>query len=108
MFKFFENVVPPFSDDKVEQPPKSMLKFVWFYTKPFRFLLLCLFITSALISGIEVYMFNAIGNMIDWMQVSDRSTFFEVYGTQLVAVAILVIVVWPLLCLLDSALEQQG
>ncbi|MFT6406622.1 MAG: ATP-binding cassette subfamily B multidrug efflux pump [Arenicella sp.] len=108
MFKFFENVVPPFSDDKVEQPPKSMLKFVWFYTKPFRFLLLCLFITSALISGIEVYMFNAIGNMIDWMQVSDRSTFFEVYGTQLVAVAILVIVVWPLLCLLDSALEHQG
>jgi len=108
MFKFFENAVPPFSEDKVEQPPQSMLKFVWHYTKPFRFLLLCLFITSALISGIEVYMFNAIGNMIDWMQVSDPSTFFDVYGDELLGVAVLILVIWPLLSLLDSALEHQG
>ncbi len=108
MFKFFENAVPPFSEDKAEQPPSSMLKFVWFYTKPFRFLLLCLFVTSALISGIEVYMFSAIGNMIDWMQVSDRSTFFDVYGSQLIGVALLILVAWPLLSLLDSALEHQG
>ncbi len=53
-------------------------------------------------------MFNAIGNMIDWMQVSDRATFFDVYGPQLMAVAILIIVVWPLVSLLDSALEHQG
>jgi len=108
MFKFFENAVPPFSNDKIEQPPSSMLKFVWHYTKPFRFLLICLLITSALISGIEVYMFNAIGNMIDWMQVSDPSTFFEVYGDQLIGVAILILIVWPLLSLVDSALEHQG
>ena len=108
MFKFFENAVPAFSEDKVEQPPSSMLKFVWFYTKPFRFLLLCLFVTSALISGIEVYMFNAIGNMIDWMQASDRSTFFDVYGSQLMGVALLILVAWPLLSLLDSMLEHQG
>ncbi len=108
MFKFFENAVPPFSNDKIEQPPSSMVKFVWHYTKPFRFLLICLLITSALISGIEVYMFNAIGNMIDWMQVSDPSTFFEVYGDQLIGVAILILIVWPLLNLVDSALEHQG
>lgn len=108
MFKFFENAVPPFSDDKVEQPPSRMLKFIWHYTKPFRFLLVCLFITSALISGIEVYMFNAIGNMIDWMQVSDPSTFFEVYGGKLTAVALLILIAWPLLSFLDSALEHQG
>lgn len=53
-------------------------------------------------------MFNAIGNMIDWMQVSDRATFFEVYGSQLIAVAALILVVWPLLSLLDSVLEHQG
>lgn len=108
MFKFFESAVPPFSDHKVEQPPNNMLSFVWHYARPFRFLLICLFVTSALISGIEVYMFNAIGNMIDWMQVSDRATFFEVYGNQLIIVALLVLIAWPLLNLLDSALEHQG
>ena len=53
-------------------------------------------------------MFNAIGNMIDWMQVSDPATFFEVYGDKLIAVALLILIVWPLLSLLDSALEHQG
>lgn len=108
MFKFFENSVPPFSNDKVEQPPSNLLKFVWYYTKPFRFLLFCLFVTSALISAVEVYMFNAIGNMIDWMQVSDPSTFFDVYGDRLIGVAMLVLIVWPVLSLVDSALEHQG
>ncbi len=108
MFKFFENAVPPFSDEKVERPPNQLFKFVWYYTKPFRFLLLCLLITSALISAVEVYMFNAIGNMIDWMQVSDPRTFFEVYGNELIAVAILVLIIWPLLSLVDAALEHQG
>lgn len=53
-------------------------------------------------------MFNAIGNMIDWMQASDRSTFFDVYGSQLMGVALLILVAWPLLSLLDSMLEHQG
>ena len=108
MFKFFERAVPPFSDHKIEQPPGNMLRFIWHYAKPFRFLLMCLLITSALISGIEVYMFNAIGNMIDWMQASDPSTFFDVYGSELILVAVLVLIAWPLLSLLDSALEHQG
>ena len=84
MFKFFEKAVDPFPNDPVEQPPASLSKFVWHYAKPFRFLLFGLLLTSALISGIEVYMFHAIGNMIDWMQVSDPSTFFEVYGQDLI------------------------
>lgn len=108
MFNFFENAVPPFSNNDVEQPPSSLLKFVWYYTKPFRFLLICLFITSALISGIEVYMFKAIGNMIDWMQVSDPSTFFDVHGGQLLGIALLILIAWPLLSFLDSVLEHQG
>ena len=108
MFKFFEKTVDPFANLAIEQPPANLLKFVWHYAKPFRFLLLGLLFTSALISGIEVYMFHAIGNMIDWMQVSDPSTFFDAYGQQLLLVVGLIVVVWPLLTLLDSALEHQG
>lgn len=108
MFRFFEKAVPPFPEDAVTQPPSSLYKFVWHYTKPFRFLLLGLLITSALISGIEVYMFNAIGEMIDWMQASDPETFFATHKTELITMAGLVLLVWPLLSLLDSAIEHQG
>lgn len=108
MFRFFEKAVPPFSDDAIERPPESLGAFIWFYTKPFRFLLVGLLITSAIISAIEVSMFNAIGNMIDWMQVSDPATFFDVHGGKLLWMLGLILVVWPALTFVDSALEHQG
>lgn len=53
-------------------------------------------------------MFNAIGRMIDWMQDSDPSTFFDVYGSELLMIGLLVLVAWPLLNFLDSVIEHQG
>lgn len=108
MFKLFENAVPPFPDTKVEQPPQKLSAFIWHYTKPFRFLLIALFITSALIAVIEVYMFSAIGQMIDWMQSGDPSTFFDHHSGTLINMAVLIILVWPALNFLDSCVEHQG
>lgn len=108
MFKFFENAVPPFPDNEVQQPPKQLAAFVWHYTKPFRFLLVMLFITSAVIAGIEVYMFSAIGQMIDWMQVSDPNTFFDQHGATLIEMCILILFLWPVLNFIDSCVEHQG
>ncbi|MCL4148997.1 UNVERIFIED_CONTAM: hypothetical protein GTU68_049720 [Idotea baltica] len=108
MFKLFENVVPPFPDEEVVRPPEPLMKFIWHYTKPFRFLLFCLVVTSAVISGIEVYMYSVIGQMIDWMQSSDPASFFSAHSDQLLWTAALILIVWPLLSYLDSCLEHQG
>lgn len=81
---------------------------MWHYTKPFRFLLLGLLITSAAIAAIEVYMFSAIGQMIDWMQAGDPSTFFEQHGGTLMKIAVLILIIWPAFNLLDSCIEHQG
>ncbi len=108
MFKWFERAVPPFSDAPIEMPPAKLWAFTWHYTKPFRFLLLCLFFTAGSIAVIEVYMFQIIGTMIDWMEVSDPSTFFDVHGTNLIWLFLVIAVVWPLLSFVDSALEHQG
>ena len=108
MFKLFEEAVAPFSNDPVEQPPKELFKFIWYYTKPFRFLLLGLLCTSALIAGFEVYMFDIIGQMIDLMQTGERERFFDIYGNRLIVIAALILIVWPAITFLDSALEHQG
>lgn len=108
MLKLFEGAIPPFSKDHIQQPPKKLFKFIWHYTKPFRFLLLGLLLTSALIAGIEVYMFDVIGQMIDLMQAGEPSQFFKVYGEQLIWIAALIIIVWPAITFLDSAIEHQG
>jgi len=108
MFKLFENAVPPFPDTEVEQPPKKMWPFIWHYTKPFRFLLVALFFTSAVIAAIEVTMFSLIGQMIDWMQVGDPQDFFAEHGVTLLKMAALIIIVWPTLNFVDSCIEHQG
>jgi len=108
MFKLFENAVPPFTDEQLEQPPKELLKFIWHYTKPFRFLLLGLFFTSALVAGIEVYMFDTIGQMIDLMQQGEPERFFTIYGDRLLVTALLILIIWPAITFLDSLLDHQG
>ncbi|GAA6138609.1 ABC transporter ATP-binding protein [Arenicella sp. 4NH20-0111] len=108
MFNFFEKAVPPFPESRIEQPPTQLSQFIWYYAKPFRYLLLVLFITSAIIAGIEVYMFSAIGEMIDWMQTGDPTTFISTHGSALLKMMLLVVIVWPVLNLIDSAVEHQG
>ena len=108
MFKLLEDAVDPFPDQVVEQPPASLLAFIWHFTKPFKFLLSVLFITSAIIAAIEVYMLSAIGQLIDWMQAGDQNTFFQVHGTSLTGMLVLILLIWPLLHWVDSMVENQG
>lgn len=53
-------------------------------------------------------MFSAIGQMIDWMQSGDPSTFFDHHSGTLINMAVLIILVWPALNFLDSCVEHQG
>ena len=108
MFKLLEDAVDPFPNQVVEQPPSSLLAFIWHFTKPFRFLLSILFITSAIIATVEVYMLSAIGHLIDWMQAGDQTTFFQVHGTSLTGMLVLILIIWPLLHWVDSMVENQG
>ena len=108
LFKLFERAVPPFSKLPVDQPPNGLWAFTWHYTKPFRFLLLALLCTAAAIAAIEVYMFQIIGMVVDWMQTSDPVTFFSEHKQQLITLALLIVVVWPVLSFIDSSLEHQG
>jgi ATP-binding cassette subfamily B multidrug efflux pump len=108
MFKLLEDAVDPFPNQVVEQPPASLLAFIWHFTKPFRFLLSVLFITSAIIAAIEVYMLSAIGQLIDWMQAGDQNTFFQLHGTSLTSMLVLILLIWPLLHWVDSMVENQG
>ncbi len=108
MLSFFECAVSSFPPEMAERPPSKLMPFIWHYTKPFKLLLLGLLVTSALIACIEVYMFGVIGEIIDWMQVSDPSLFLQEHGNKLIFITVLILLVWPLLNFVDAALEHQG
>ncbi len=109
MFKPFEKAVPPFPDVAPIKPPERLWSFIWHYTKPFKFLLLGLLITSAVIAALEVYVFAIVGQLVDWMEASkDPTLFFTEHGDTLLIFGCLILIAWPLISLLDSLLEHQG
>lgn len=109
MIKFFESIVPPFIQEPVVQPPStSLIKFIWYYAKPFRGLLVYLFFASTIVSLVEVYMFNVIGQIIDLMQHSEPSKLFVDHKDQLIFAALLILFIWPITSILSTAIKQQG
>ncbi|WP_372340430.1 ABC transporter ATP-binding protein [Parvularcula sp. IMCC14364] len=108
MFRWFENIVPPFPEDAPERPPEKLGSFIWYYTKPFRWLLLSGLLISGFMAVIELMIFDFIGALVDWLATADRSTFFETHGTPLIIMAVLVMLIWPVAALIDDTITHQG
>ncbi|MEM9988514.1 MAG: ABC transporter ATP-binding protein, partial [Pseudomonadota bacterium] len=108
LFRFFENLVPPFTDAPVEQPPSTLPAFIWYYAKPFKGLLVATIFVSALIAGIEVYALDLVGNIVDWMGTADPEGFWETYGFELLLICGLIAILWPALSVLDDLILLQG
>lgn len=109
MIKYLETIVPPFVQEPVAKPPsESLFKFIWYFAKPFRVLLLCLFLSSAILSAVEVYMFSVIGQLVDLMQNSKPDEFLVKHKDQLLFAAILIVFIWPLTSVLSTTIKQQG
>lgn len=109
MFSVFEKSVPPFSETDSTPPPEGLWAFIWYYAKPFRFLLIGLLITSGLIAALEAYLFAMVGYLVDWMAAANNpASFFDQHATSLSVLAVLVLVIWPAINYIDSLLEHQG
>ena len=108
LFRFFENVAKPFPAEEPGEPPRGFWAFIWHYAKPFRWLFVASIIASATLAFIEVYLFETIGSLVDWMSGSSSETFLESEGQRLIALGVLIIVIWPLISLIDETVMLQG
>jgi len=108
IFKFFENITKPFPAEEPEQPPQKFWSFIWHYAKPFRWLFLASIVVSASLAFLEVYLFETIGSLVDWMGATEPSSFLEAEGHRLITMAILIVVIWPLIAFFDEAVMLQG
>ncbi len=89
-------------------PPEEFGAFIWHYAKPFRWLFISIIISSAALALLEVYLFESVGSLVDWMSATERDSFLETYGGRLIAIGVLIVVIWPLLALLDELVLLQG
>ncbi|CAD7024202.1 ABC transporter ATP-binding protein [Pseudorhizobium endolithicum] len=107
MFSWFERRVDPYPQDQPGLPPKGLFAFCWHYTKPTAPWLLLLGICSMVIAIAEVFLYQFLGNIIDWLSDADRATFLEQEGGRLFWMAAVLLVVLPLAGALHTMTMHQ-
>ncbi|MCJ7993530.1 ABC transporter ATP-binding protein [Rhizobium cremeum] len=107
MFAWFESRLNPYPSDAPALPPKGLVAFCWYYTKPAAPWLLLLGLCSMLIAVGEVFLYQFLGNIVDWLTVADRATFLETEKTRLIWMGALLLVGLPLVGAIHSLTMHQ-
>ncbi|WP_315924431.1 ABC transporter ATP-binding protein [Mesorhizobium sp. SP-1A] len=107
MFRWFEKRLDPFPSEEPVEPPKTLLAFCWYFTKPAWPFVLIAALLTALISVIEVWMFAFLGHIVDWLSVQNRDTFLQTEGWKLVGMGLVIAVVLPAAVALSSLNTYQ-
>ena len=107
-FQWLEGLCDPFPPPQPAKPPETLAGFVIHYAKPFWPLLLASAILSTTIALIEVSLFAFVGNLVDWLTISDRATFWQTYRYKLIGISLVVLVLLPLLKFIYEGIVHQG
>ncbi|WP_428772588.1 ABC transporter ATP-binding protein [Vibrio sp.] len=108
MFKRFEGFTRPFPNREPEQPPYGILAFCRHYTRGFEIPLILMSLLATSVAIVEVSLFGAMGNLVDWLSQSNPQTFWSDNRDQLMFYAGLLLIVMPILVVLYSLLIHQS
>ena len=107
MFSWFEQRLNPYPAEVPETPPKGLLRFIWHYSKPAAPYLVVMAMASAIIAFAEVYLFQFLGDIVNWLSSADRTTFLADEGWSLFFMGLLVLILLPVLNMFASFLIHQ-
>ncbi|EGA69128.1 ABC transporter ATP-binding protein [Vibrio sinaloensis DSM 21326] len=107
MFKKFEGFTKPFPDEEPTQPPSGIFAFCRYYTRGYEIPLIFMSIMATIVAIVEVSLFGAMGNLVDWLSTSSPETFWQDNKSELIVYGILLLVVMPILVTCYSLLAHQ-
>jgi len=104
MFRFFENLVDPYTPYvERDTPPRQLWPFLREYCVPFKGVFLLTGMMSIVVAAIEVGLIYYMGRIVDLLG-TDPAQMWATYGTELLLMAGFVLVIRPLMQGLDVAL----
>ncbi|WGW04609.1 ABC transporter ATP-binding protein [Tropicibacter oceani] len=107
MFRFFENLVNPYADYAHEDtPPRRVVPFILQYTQGFRTVFVLATVFSIVSAAIEIGLIWAMGWVVDILT-GDPGQVWQDHGTALIALAVFILLLRPVLQALDVALMNQ-
>ncbi len=108
MFRFFENLVDPYTDyPETDTPPNTLWSFLSDYSKPFRKIFALTALMSIVVAAVEIWLISYMGRLVDILS-GDPAQVWQSYGTELILVAVFILLIRPLLQALDVLLLNNG
>ncbi|WP_394143360.1 ABC transporter ATP-binding protein [Vibrio atypicus] len=107
MFKKFEGFTKPFPDEEPSQPPSGIFAFCRYYTRGYEVPLIIMSIMATIVAIVEVSLFGAMGNLVDWLSTSNPETFWQDNKNELIFYSVLLLVIMPVLVIGYSLLIHQ-
>jgi ATP-binding cassette subfamily B multidrug efflux pump len=109
MFRYLENLVDPYEAyDEVDAPPTKLWPFMRAYSTPFKKLFWVAALLSVIVAAVEVGLIYYMGRIVDLLGSADRSTFMADHGAEIIAVAIFIVVLRPLIQAADVGLLNNA
>jgi ATP-binding cassette, subfamily B, multidrug efflux pump len=109
MFAWLERRIDPFRPfDENRMPPHSVGRFAAHYLAPVKGWLVLIFLSNLLIGGLESGLFFLIGWFVDLLSNASPERVWAEHGPVLIAAAIVVLLVRPLLHFLHEAVVNQA
>ena len=108
MFRFFENLVDPYTAyDEVDTPPTRLWPFLLEYSRPFMKVFFWTALLSIIVAGVEIGLIYYMGRVVDLLG-SPPEQMWEAYGNELVLMALFVLFLRPALHVLDVMLLNNS
>ncbi|WP_299672404.1 ABC transporter ATP-binding protein [uncultured Roseobacter sp.] len=108
MFRFFERLVDPYCAYKeTDTPPQTLWPFMLQYAQPFKKVFWLAGIMSVVVAAIEIWLIFYMGRVVDLLE-DEPQDMWEKHSTELILVALFILLMRPLLQAIDVALLNNA
>ncbi|KPP89175.1 MAG: ATP-binding cassette, subfamily B, bacterial [Rhodobacteraceae bacterium HLUCCA08] len=109
MFRFFENLVDPYTTyQETDTPPRRLLPFLLDYARPFRRVFWAAGIMSVVVAGVELWLIAYMGRLVDLIGAAEPAQVWARHGMEFALVALAILVLRPLAQALDVGLINNA
>jgi ATP-binding cassette subfamily B multidrug efflux pump len=105
MFRYFENLVDPYTAyAETDRPPQRLWPFLRQYVRPFRGVFVVTALLKMAVAGVEVLMIWYVGRIVDLLAQGAPERIWDDHGAEFVAAGLFVLLARPLISGIDVAL----
>ena len=109
MFRYFENLVDPYTSyEETDTPPQRLRAFLALYARPFSRVFVVTAVSSVLVAAVEIGLIWYMGRVVDLLGAGNPQAVWATYGTELIVAAVFILTLRPLLQGLHVALLNNA